>query len=89
MDELAMLQLMSGVNAALETAGVAPAAASAVVGPAVQDDELVLRVSLSAGGALLATLDKPLDVAAALEADIDDLRDALATVGVVDVSVAD
>lgn len=89
MDELATLQLMAGVNAALAGAGVAASAASAIVGPAVQDDELVLRVRLSAGGALLATLDKPLDVAAALEADIDDLRDALATVGVVDVSVAD
>ena len=89
MDELAMLQLMSDVNAALDAAGVAPAEASAVVGPAAQDDELVLRVALSAGGALLATLDKPLDVAAALEADIDDLRDALATIGISEVTIAD
>jgi hypothetical protein len=83
MAELAMLRMMSGVTAALDTAGVAPQQASAEVGAAAAGDELVLRVRLLApGGALLATLDKPLDVAADLQGEEDDLCDALGSIGV-------
>ena len=83
MAELAMLGLMSEVNAALEAAGLSPQQASAEVGAAAEGDELVLQVRLTGqGGAPLATLSKPLDVAADLHGEEEDLCDALATLGV-------
>ena len=83
MAELAMLGLMSEVNAALEAAGLSPRQASAEVGAAAEGDELVLQLRLMGqDGALLATLSKPLDVAADLHGEEEDLCDALATLGV-------
>ena len=81
-----MLRILSELNAAL--APHAPEQASAIIGPADVDDEMLLRVQLSAGGAVLATCDKPLDITADLEVEVDDLRDALASIGVTAVSVA-
>lgn len=87
--ELAMLRMMAELGAALERHGVAPGQASASVGPAALDDALVLRVSLlGQDGAVLATVDKALDVAAELEGEVEDLRDALATIGITGVTVA-
>jgi hypothetical protein len=86
MAELAMLQMMAELGAALEQHG---AGAAAVIGPADVDNMMVLRVNLvAADGALLASADKPLDLAADLQAEVDDICDALATVGVDQVSVA-
>ena len=86
MAELAMLRMMSALGAALERHG---AAATAVVGPADVDNMMVLRVNLvAADGTLLATSDKPLDLAADLQVEVDDIVDALATLGVSEVSVA-
>jgi hypothetical protein len=83
MAELAMLGLMSEVNAALDSAALAPAQVRAEVGAAADGDELVLQVKLSGpDGAPLATLSKPLDVAADLHGEEEDLCDALATLGV-------
>ncbi|MES2148396.1 MAG: hypothetical protein V4508_01265 [Pseudomonadota bacterium] len=83
MDELAMLQLMSEVGAVLGAGQLAPEAVQATVGAAAEGDELLLRLSLAgADGVVLATVDKALDVAADLEAEIEDLRDALATLGI-------
>jgi hypothetical protein len=83
MAELAMLGLMSEVNAALDAAGLSPQQASAEVGAAADGDELVLQVRLTGpDGAPLATLSKPLDVAADLHGEEEDLCDALATLGV-------
>lgn len=85
MAELDMLRMMAALGAALEQHG----AASAVVGPADVDDMMVLRVALvGADGALLASADKPLDLAADLQAEVDDIADALATLGVQTVAVA-
>lgn len=86
MAELAMLQMMAELGAALEQhAGEA----AAVVGPADVGGMMVLRVNLvDAGGALLASSDKPLDLAADLQLEVDDICDALATMGVGKVSVA-
>lgn len=87
--ELAMLRMMAELGAALEQHGIAPQQASASVGPAADGDELVLRVSLlGQGAAVLATVEKPLDVAAELELEVDDVRDALATLGITEVTVA-
>lgn len=82
--ELAMLQMISDVNAALEESGIAAAEVRAVVGPAAVEDEMVMRVNLSdPAGVLLASLEKPLDVAADLQGEVDDVCDALASLGLV------
>jgi hypothetical protein len=90
--ELAMLQTISDVNAALDeagAAGVAPAEVRALVGPAAVEDEMVMRINLSdPAGVLLASLEKPLDLAADLQGELDDLCDALASLGLVSIWVA-
>ena len=88
MAELAMLQMMAELGAALEQHGSGQHA-SAVVGPADVDDMMVLRVNLiDDAGVLLASSDKPLDLAADLQVEVDDIVDALGTLGVHQVSVA-
>lgn len=86
MTELAMLQMMAELGAVLEQhAG----SAGAVVGPADVDNMMVLRVNLvDDGGGVLASSDKPLDLAADLQVEVDDIVDALGTLGVHKVSVA-
>lgn len=87
-EELATLRMMTQLNQALETSGIPPAQASARVAAAASDDELVMRVTLlGQGGAVLATIEKPLDVGAELEAEIEDVRDALAAIGIGNVEV--
>ncbi|MES3024905.1 MAG: DUF2863 family protein [Pseudomonadota bacterium] len=88
--EFAMLQMMAAVNQALEQHQSTPAAVRAVIAPADVDDVIVLRVNLyaRAGGALLVSSEKPLDLAADLETEVDDIADALATLGIVAVEVA-
>jgi hypothetical protein len=85
-EELAMLRMLAELGAALE---LHPGAARAIVGPADVDNEMVLRVCLlGEGDALLATADKPLDLAADLQLEVDDICDALGPLGVTRVSVA-
>jgi hypothetical protein len=84
--EYATLQILATVNQAM--AGHAPDQLSAIIAPTDVDDDIVLRVQLAAGGAVLATADKPLDLTADLEVEVDDLRDALASIGITDISVA-
>lgn len=86
MAELAMLRMMADLGAALDAhAGQA----TAIVGPADVDGDMVLRVQLlAADGLALAACDKPLDLAADLREAVDDVCDALATIGVAMVSVA-
>ncbi|OEZ97878.1 DUF2863 family protein [Duganella sp. HH101] len=84
--EYAMLQLLSTLNQALD--GQSPDQAEAVIAPADLDDDMLLRVQLRAGGAVLAEADKPLDPCADLEEEVDDLRDALASIGIVRLTVA-
>ena len=86
MEELSTLRMITELGAALQAHG---GQADAVVGPADVDDMMVLRVSLvGADGVQLASSDKPLDLAADLQAEVDDVCDALATLGVATVSVA-
>jgi hypothetical protein len=84
--EYATLQILATINQAM--AGHVPDQLSAIIAPTDIDDDIVLRVQLAAGGAVLATADKPLDLTADLEVEVDDLRDALASIGVTDISVA-
>ncbi|MDC8758595.1 DUF2863 family protein [Janthinobacterium fluminis] len=89
MAEYFMLQMMAEVNAALQRHGVAPERVRAVVGPADVHGDMVLRVNLyDAAGALLASSEKPLDLAADLAMEVDDVGDALGTLGVRAVAVA-
>ncbi|MBV6325183.1 DUF2863 family protein [Duganella violaceipulchra] len=84
--EYAMLQLLSALNQAI--GGRVPAELNAVIAPSDVDDEMVLRVQLRDGEAVLASGDKPLDLGADLELEVDDLRDALASIGVSALQVA-
>ena len=84
--EYAMLQLLSTLNQALD--GQSPDQVEAVIAPADLDDDMLLRVQLRADGAVLAEADKPLDPCADLEEEVDDLRDALASIGIARLTVA-
>lgn len=81
--ELSMLATLAEVNQKLEEQERPPDRIKAVVAPLEADGEPVLRINLYPldGGAPLATVDKPLDLAAHLEAELEDLCDALGTVG--------
>ena len=81
--ELATLAMMAQFGDALRSHG---GEARAVVTGAEQDGEAVLRVQLLAGGQALASADRPLAPDADLEAEIDDLRDALSTLGISEVA---
>ena len=82
-EELATLRMMTQLNQALEASGLQAGQASALVAAAASDDDLVMRVTLRGqDGTLIATVDKPLDVGAELEAEIEDVRDALAAIGI-------
>jgi hypothetical protein len=81
--ELSMLATLAEVNQKLEEQARPPDRIKAVVAPLEANGEPVLRINLYPldGGAPLATVDKPLDLAAHLEAELEDLCDALGTVG--------
>jgi hypothetical protein len=90
MAEYFMLQMMADINHALRENKLAPSQAMAVVAPTDVNDAMVLRVNLHAvqGGAVLASSEKPLDLAADLQTEVDDVCDALGTLGIGAVSVA-
>jgi hypothetical protein len=82
--ELATLAMMAQFGDALRKHdGIA----RAVITGAEQDGEAVLRVQLMAGDRLLASADRPLAPDADLEVEIDDLRDALSTLGVTELNL--
>ncbi|MGV7209379.1 hypothetical protein ACLB1G_16170 [Oxalobacteraceae bacterium A2-2] len=87
--EYAVLQLLSALNQGLAAAGVEAAAASAVIVPVQEGGQLALRVLLQAGGATLASADKPLDIAADIQEEIEDLADALESLGLGQLCVAE
>lgn len=85
--EHAMLAMMAQLGQALD--GQAAGQARAIVGPADSDGGMQLRVNLyAADGALLASSARPLELGCDLETEVEDVRDALATLGVRQVSVA-
>ncbi|WP_075791371.1 hypothetical protein [Massilia putida] len=81
--ELSMLATLAEVNQRLDEQQRAPERIKAVVAPVEANGEPVLRINLYplSGGAPLATVDKPLDLAADLESELADLCDALGTIG--------
>jgi hypothetical protein len=90
MAEYAMLQMMADINHALREHKTGADQVRAIVGPTDVRDAMVLRVNLYArdGEALLATSDKPLDLAADMQVEVDDICDALGTIGITEVAVA-
>jgi len=85
--EYDMLHLLSELNQAL--AGHDPAQLQAVIAPSEDDDQPLLLVELSQGGAVLAAAAKPHDPAADLALALEDLADALASLGLTDISVSE
>jgi len=86
--EYATLQMLSELNQALQASGVAPEQAAAIIGPADSGQQLLLRVQLTGpDGAVLINSERPLDLAADLEQQVDDVRDALDSIGVRALSV--
>jgi hypothetical protein len=85
--EYDMLALLSTLNQAL--AGHDPAQVQAVIAPSDDGDEAALQVQLSLGGTLLISTGKPLDPAAELALALEDLADALASLGISDISVSE
>ena len=75
--------MMAEFGAALE--GQDPA--RAVITLVETDDDAALGVQLFGAAGELAHADRRLDVGDDVEAEIDDLRDALATLGIGDISV--
>ncbi|WEF31315.1 DUF2863 family protein [Pseudoduganella chitinolytica] len=86
MAEQAMLALMATLGQALAAHG---GPATAVIAPADVGGEMVLRVQLKAGDRLLASGDRPFDLGSDLQVEVDDVRDALATLGISDVTVVE
>jgi hypothetical protein len=82
--EYHMLGMMSELQQALAAHGITPQAAQAVIGPNAADDGAILRVNLhaQAEGALLAAIDKPMAAGRNVQAEVDDVIDALRTIGV-------
>ena len=84
MAELAMLELMASLHQACQTQQTAPEHTSATIALTDLGEEVVLRISLvrSADQHLLCELDKSLDPSRALAAEIDDVLDALQSIGI-------
>ncbi|MGE5623300.1 MAG: DUF2863 family protein [Bacillota bacterium] len=84
------LQMMADMQHALQEHGLAPEDAQAVLGPAHDAGETVLRVNLYAQGndTPLVSSDKPLGSDGDLRAETDDACDALATLGIQSVALA-
>lgn len=89
--ELALLGLLAEINGLLHEKELAPDGVRAVVAPVDGGDHATLRVNLYAldGGPPWGGVSKPVDLAADLGAEVDELCDALATIGIDDVSTAD
>jgi hypothetical protein len=83
LSELAMLATLADINLRLDEQERDPARIKAVVAPVQLGDDAVLRINLYplAGGAPLATVDKPLELGSDIEVELEDLCDALATLG--------
>ncbi|MFL9877186.1 DUF2863 family protein [Herbaspirillum rhizosphaerae] len=88
--EYFMLQMMSELDHGLQESGVAGTQTRAVMGPVHTDGDVVLRVNLyGEGDAIVATAEKPLDAARDLQVELDDTCDAVLTLGVQSVALAE
>lgn len=90
LSELAMLATLADVNAVIDDQEREPERLKAVVAPVDLGERAVLRINLYPldGGAPVATVDKPVDLSDDLEIALEDLCDALGTVGLDGILVA-
>jgi len=90
LSELAMLATLADVNAVIDEGERDAERLKAVVAPVDLGEQAVLRINLYAldGGAPLATVDKQVDLSDDLEIALEDLCDALGTVGLDGILVA-
>ncbi|HEY4316666.1 MAG TPA: DUF2863 family protein [Herbaspirillum sp.] len=92
--EYFMLQMMSALNQGLADTGIAPEATHAVIGPVTFNNDIFLRVNLyrESDDALVVTAEKPFSAGIGsdqdLQNEIDDVYDALGTIGVTSLSIA-
>jgi len=88
--ELATLGLLAEAKRLLAAKDLAPDAVHAAVAPLEQDEHIVLRVNLYAidGGLPWGSVEKPVDLAADLVEEVDELCEALLTLGLEGVSTA-
>jgi hypothetical protein len=86
--EVAMLGMLSDVNAALVERGVAPEEVRAVVAAMDAGEQAVLRLNLYQDAQLIGSFDKEVDLSADIWTELDDLCDALGTLGVAGVETA-
>jgi hypothetical protein len=89
--EYFMLQMMSELDHGLQESGVDAQQTHAVMGPVHTEGEVLLRVNIYNGETVVATAEKPLDGAAAdnLQIELDDTCDALLTMGLKSVALAE
>lgn len=88
--EYFMLQMMSELDHGLQQSGASAQQTRAVMGPVDTDGDILLRVNLYGDGdALVATAEKPLEAARDLQVELDDTCDALLTLGVKSVGLAE
>src|SRR5450830_2102641 len=88
--EYFMLQMMSELDHGLQQSGVSGTQTDAVMGPVELDGVLSLRVNLYGDNAqLVASVDKALDGGRDLDAELEDTCDALLTLGVQSIGLAE
>jgi len=86
--ELEMLRVLSEVQHALEAHGSAPGDVKAIIGPTEDDDGTVVRASLHAkAGEAIGAIDKLVSRIDSVENAVADLADALAGIGISDLSI--
>jgi hypothetical protein len=86
--ELAMLAALAEVNHVLAVRGLAPAQARAVVAVLDGGEHALLRTNVYDGGTLAGSIDKAVDLSADLGEALDDMCDALLTMGLGTVETA-
>jgi hypothetical protein len=88
--ELATLGVLAEVKGLLQDKDLAPDAVHAAVAPLDMGEHIVLRANLYAldGGRPWGSVEKPIDIAADLVAEVDELCDALLSLGLEGVSIA-
>lgn len=88
--EYFMLQMMSELDHDLQQSGVSPQQTRAVMGPVHADGDTLLRVVMYSGAdAIVASAEKQLSSGCDLQAELDDTCDALLTLGVTAVALAE
>jgi hypothetical protein len=87
-EELALLATLAGVNQALAARGLEPSRARAVVAVLDGGENALLRTNVYDGAVLAGAIDKQVDLSADLGEALDDMCEALLTLGIGSVETA-